>query len=265
MSVYRPPKARGQRAKAPGVAFYDLDGTLVDLNLVHATLYLLANLGEWSGRIRYLLRFATRIPMLHLAEQRDRYLLNVVLFETFRGVSRDRLEALGDEYCDRTLARHLYPQAREMIEGNRAVGLEPVLVTGSPDFIVAPLAERLQVKDFATNRLVYSRGRATGRLRAPVMAGEAKAQWCAEYAEAKRLDLASCWSYADSHYDLPFLAVAGHPVAVNPDRRLSVTARSRQWPILRFAKAQNGSTASAIDETPDDSWIGRALNGAARG
>jgi HAD superfamily hydrolase (TIGR01490 family) len=265
MSVYRAPKTRGRRANAPGVAFYDLDGTLVDLNLVHATLYLLANLGEWSGRIRYLLGFAARIPMLHLAEQRDRYLLNVVLFEIFRGVSRDRLEMLGEEYCDRTLVKHLYPQARDMIEANRAVGLEPVLVTGSPDFIVAPLAERLRVRDFAANRLAYSRGRATGRLRTPVMAGDAKAQWCAEYAEANGLDPTSSWSYADSHYDLPFLTATGHPVAVNPDRRLRATARSRQWPIIRFAKADNGRTGGAVDEVAVEGWIGRALNGAARG
>ena len=85
----RAPKARGQSwdklsgrsrrqpGKAvphsvKGVAFYDLDGTLVELNLVHATLFLLANLGEWSGRLKYLLGFAARLPRLYMAEQSDR-------------------------------------------------------------------------------------------------------------------------------------------------------------------------------------------------
>src|ERR1700751_1814688 len=79
-----------------GFAFYDLDGTLVDLNLVHAALFLLANLGEWSGRLKYLLGFAMRIPQLYIAERRDRRLLNTVLFEAFKGVSRDRLEIVGE-------------------------------------------------------------------------------------------------------------------------------------------------------------------------
>src|SRR5689334_2132868 len=100
MSVSRAPKAHGQsldrlssRSKRQpgksvagpltGVAFYDVDGTLVDLNLVHAALFLLANLGEWSGRIRYLLSFAARLPRLYLAEQTDRRLLNALLFEAF--------------------------------------------------------------------------------------------------------------------------------------------------------------------------------------
>jgi HAD superfamily hydrolase (TIGR01490 family) len=253
MSVSRAPKARTHsagrfsgRSKRPngkpaarqlkGAAFYDLDGTLVDLNLVHAALFLLANLGEWSGRVKYLAAFISRLPRLYMAEQRDRRLLNAVLFEAFKGVSRDRLQALGEEYCERVLLPHFYPQAREILEANRDAGLEPILVTGSPDFIIAPLAEHLNITDFAANRLVFGGGLATGRLHAPVMAGEDKAQWCETYAVSRGLSLDSCWGYADSYYDLPFLAALGHPIAVNPDRRLASAARSRQWPIISFAK-----------------------------
>jgi len=252
------------RAAAKGAAFYDLDGTLVDLNLVHSMLYLLANLGEWSGRISYLLGFAARIPMLYRAEQRDRYLLNVLIFEILKGVSRDRLETLGEEYCERVLVKHLYPQAIEMLEANRAAGLEPVLVTGSPDFIAAPLARQLKIDNFAANRLVYARGHASGRLREPIMAGDEKANWCVEYAEGHQLDLDKCWGYADSHYDLPFLAALGHPVAVNPDSRLLATARTRQWPIVRFAKAGKNNVAAGTGAGTLEAWMGRALNGATR-
>src|SRR5262245_8676968 len=106
-----------------GLAFYDVDGTLVDLNLVHAALFIMANLGEWSGRLRYLLAFAMRLPRLYMAERNDRRLLNALLFEAFKGVSRDRLMILGEEYCERLLMRHLFPQARELVEANRAAGL----------------------------------------------------------------------------------------------------------------------------------------------
>ena len=272
MSVPRAPKAptqsweqlsrrAGRRSGKPlshsprAFAFYDLDGTLADLNLVHAAMFVFANLGEWSGRVKYLLGFAARLPALYFAEQSDRHLLNIVLFEAFKGVSRDRLETLGEEYCERVLLRHVYPQAQTMIEANRAAGLEPVLVTGSPDFITAPLAARLNIGDFAANHLVFSNALATGRLCAPVMAGEEKAKWCTTYAAARRMSLADCWGYADSFYDLPFLAAMGHPVAVNPDRRLASTAHSRHWPIVRFKPPTLGGVG-AFDWRGVTSWTG---------
>src|SRR5271156_3156885 len=250
MSVYTHKKtsnSHAAKASKRRAAFYDLDGTLVDLNLVHAAIFSLANVGEWTGRISYLLGFAARIPRLYIAENRDRRTLNTGLFEAFKGVSRDRLVSPREEYCDRILVGHLFPRAGELIEANREAGIEPVLVTGSPDFIVAPLARHLGIAEFAANRFVFSRGRATGRLAEPVMAGDDKAVWCAEYAARHEMDLADCWGYADSHYDTAFLAALGHPVAVNPDRRLRAAALSRQWPVLHFEKAADSDQAEDFD------------------
>jgi HAD superfamily hydrolase (TIGR01490 family) len=258
MSVYR---SRSRAAK--GAAFYDVDGTLMGLNLVHAALFMLANVGEWSGRAGGLLSFAARLPLLYVAERRDRYLLNAALFAAFKGLSRDRLDALGEEYCERILVRHLFPQATELIEANRIAGLEPILVTGSPDFIVAPLAAHLNVTTFVANRLVYNRGRATGRLHEPVMAGDAKAAWCIAYAAAHRLNLRSCWGYADSYHDLAFLAAVGHPVAVNPDRKLREIARGRQWPMIRFAKPNRSGQFVESGADALEQWLERNSNGTA--
>jgi len=259
MSVYKT-RVRGA---AKAVAFYDVDGTLMGLNLVHAALFMLANVGEWSGRAGGLLGFAARLPLLYMAERRDRYLLNAALFAAFKGLSRDRLATLGEEYCERVLINHLFPHATEMLEANRTAGLEPVLVTGSPDFIIAPLAGHLNIQTFAANRLVYSRGRATGRLHQPVMAGDAKAAWCTEFAAANRLDLKACWGYADSYHDLAFLAAMGHPVAVNPDRKLREIARARQWPVVNFEKNRSNRQLLEAGTAVLEQWIERNSNGAA--
>lgn len=268
MSVYSHSKpSNGHAPKAPKppsgrAAFYDLDGTIVDLNLVHAAIFTLANVGEWSGRASYLLGFAARIPRLYLAERRDRRTLNTVLFEAFKGISRDRLLSIGEEYCERILIGHLFPRAIELIEANRSAGIEPALVTGSPDFIVAPLARHLGIADFAANRFVFSRGRATGRLAEPVMAGDEKAQWCADYAAERNIDLADCWGYADSHYDTAFLAKLGHPVAVNPDRRLRAAALSRQWPVIHFEKA---ASSEQLDDFDNDRELKQDIERSTRG
>jgi len=101
------PSRNGHGKPAPGAAFYDLDGTLADLNLVHAALFILRNLGEWHRRISSIATLAASAPRLYLAERKDRRLLNEVLFEFLKGVSSDRLIELGQEYCDRVLIKHL--------------------------------------------------------------------------------------------------------------------------------------------------------------
>jgi HAD superfamily hydrolase (TIGR01490 family) len=265
MSVYESKAARGNCSAARIHAFYDLDGTLADLNLLHATLFFMANLGAWSARAGYLARLALDLPRLYFAERDDRRLLNVRLFEAYKGISRDRLWELGEEYCERVLLRHIYLQAMEVLQANRAAGIAPVLVTGSPDFLVAPLADRLDVEHFAANRLIFSRGRATGRMREPIMAGAEKAAWCAIFAAARGVDLAGCWGYADSYYDLPFLTALGHPVAVNPDRRLLAAARNRGWPVIKFSfnHSDQGTGDSAGAWLLE--WLGGTKNGATGG
>ena len=140
------------------------------------------------------------------------------------------------------LIDHLYPKGIELIEANRRVGLEPVLVTGSPDWVVAPLARNVStLRIFRRIGWRFSRVRATGRLLEPIMATAEKAIWCEQYAARHGIKLADCWGYADSHYDLPFLTALGHPVAVNPDKRLHATAMSRQWPIIHLEKNRNSN------------------------
>ena len=262
MSVYVTRAGRSSRGRVKVCAFYDLDGTLADLNLLHATIFFMANLGEWSGRAGYLAGLALSLPRLYMAERHDRRLLNMKLFEAYKGFSRDRLWELGEEYCDRVLMRHMYPRAVEMLEANRAAAIEPVLVTGSPDFLVEPLARRLNIEHFAANRLVFSRGLATGRMLEPVMAGSEKSAWCESFAAARRVDMAGCWGYADSYYDLPFLCALGHPVAVNPDRRLLAAAHNRKWPIVRFSHDAERVRDPASTGAWLLDWLGRAADGA---
>jgi phosphoserine phosphatase len=66
--------------------------------------------------------------------------------------------------------------------------------------------------------------------------GEGKAQAVVELAGREGFDLAESTAYSDSHTDLPFLEIVGHPVVVNPDRELRRVARDRGWETLEFSE-----------------------------
>jgi HAD superfamily hydrolase (TIGR01490 family) len=213
-------------------AFYDLDGTLVRTNLVHAFAF---NARNQQGVVRSLLKTAATlvsVPLFLAADFYNRRLFNDIFFVRYRGESQDRLRYLAQELFDTVLRPSIFPGAYELIDKSRQLGLRQVLVTGALDLTVEPLARHLKIDDYVTNRLEFVDGYATGRLLPPVMAAATKASWMRIYAEKEKLNLSDCYSYSDSMSDLPMLSVVGHPTAVNPDIRLRNTALQHDWPIL---------------------------------
>ena len=70
------------------------------------------------------------------------------------------------------------------------------------------------------------------------------------------MELDRAYAYADSLSDLPLLAACGHPVAVNPDRRLRLVAERGGWPILQFRQARRARRRRrAAGATPRTCWV----------
>jgi HAD superfamily hydrolase (TIGR01490 family) len=213
-------------------AFYDLDGTLVKTNLVHAYAYNARNQqGVWKSLTRFL-STAVSIPIFAAADMYSRRLFNDMFFLRYRGESQDRLRYLAEELFEAVIKPSIFPGAYELVDKSKRLGLRQVLVTGALDLTVLPLARHLGFDDWVTNRLEFVDGKATGRLEPPIMAAATKASWMRTYAEREGLSLSDCYAYSDSMSDLPMLSVVGHPTATNPDFRLRNTALQHDWPIL---------------------------------
>jgi HAD superfamily hydrolase (TIGR01490 family) len=213
-------------------AFYDLDGTLVSTNLVHAFAFTARN---QQGLLKSMVKTVTTlasVPMFLAADFWNRRLFNDLFFIRYKGESQDRLRAMAQEQFDTVLKPAIFPGAYELIDKSRQLGLRQVIVTGALDLTVEPLARHLKIDDYVTNRLEFVDGYATGRLLPPIMAAATKASWMRVYAEKENLNLSDCYGYSDSLSDLPMLSVVGHPTAVNPDIRLRSTALQHDWPVL---------------------------------
>jgi HAD superfamily hydrolase (TIGR01490 family) len=226
-------------------SFFDVDGTLVRTNLLHPTLFYLANQSTPLRSLGSLARAALAAPHMAVAEMVDRRRFNELLFAIYEGISLDRLLVLADEAFDRVVRRALYPGARELVQRCRADGHDVVLVSGTLDFLMERLGKYLGATDYLANRLEIKDGYATGRLLRPVVAGPEKARLIREWAERQGHNLNDCFAYSDSYSDVPMLSVVGHPCAVNPDLRLARLARTYGWPVIRFE--QSTAIARALE------------------
>jgi HAD superfamily hydrolase (TIGR01490 family) len=150
------------------------------------------------------------------------------------GFSVEEMQALVGDAMEPVLRPLVYAEPLHLVQHHRARGERVYIVSATLQEIVEHIADDLGFDGAIGSTCEIVDGRYTGRsLRAAH--GEGKARALRDLAGADGLDLESSTAYSDSYSDVPFLEAVGHPVAVNPDRRLKSIARARAWPMIRFS------------------------------
>jgi len=220
-------------AEARKAAFFDVDGTLVRTNIVHAFAFYATNQGTILGTAWKTAKLLASIPVFMATDRVNRKVFNELFYSYYEGQTEDRLETLAEELFEDVLKPAIYEGTPRLIEDCRRAGCRIVLVTGALDFTVRHLARHLGADDLIANRMRFVQGVATGRVVPPIIEGAHKALVIRDYCVKEGLQLERSFAYSDSFSDYPMLAVVGHPAAVNPDARLARVARAYEWPIIR--------------------------------
>lgn len=221
-----------QNAKRRTAAFYDVDGTLIKTNVVHAYAYYALNTPRLSDKLTKTTSLLASLPLYWIADKFDRRVFNEQFYKNYAGFSEDRLIVLGDEVFEKVIKPNIFKNAAQFVQRSRDQGHDQIMITGALDVVTRPLAEYLGFDDYAANSLEIKDGYATGRLKPPMIAGANKALWLRQYAEKHGYDLDGSFAYADSGSDIPLLSVVGNPCAVNPDFRMRTNARAYNWPVI---------------------------------
>jgi len=212
-------------------AFFDVDGTLVDSTIAHYFRYFMfRRLPPWRARLWYA-GFLVRCGYYMALDRVDRGRLNVVFYRNYAELPVDEITSQAADCYREFIVPRRFVEAWDSIDEHRRRDHEIVLVTGSIDFIIAPLATAIGASGVLAAGLEQRNGRFTGELTGPPVGAEEKARQMSQYAAANGIDLAQSHAYGDSSADLPMLETVGFPHAVNPDRKLTATARLRGWPI----------------------------------
>ncbi len=149
--------------------YWRVEGSLLELTTVRPIAFFTWNgqtfIGRWMRRGLVLVMALLR-PFLYAA---NRVFATRVVHTVLRGVSRDRLDLLGEEYFQYKLKPQLKPDGVRELKKLIDSGAEVVLVSQGLDHVMAPLANHLGVKWVIANRLEFREGMATGRLVDPVI------------------------------------------------------------------------------------------------
>jgi HAD superfamily hydrolase (TIGR01490 family) len=216
-----------------GAAFFDLDRTLLRRSSALALAGSFRERGLISRRqmlraagwqLLFVTRGASHEAVRRAAEDGLRILA---------GYTPEELRELVADAMEPILRPLVYAEPLRLVEQHHSRGEPVYIVSASLQEIVDAIAFDLGFDGALGTICEVKDGKYTGRSVRSLHA-EAKAECVRELAEQEGFDLAECTAYSDSHTDLPFLEVVGHPVVVNPDRSLRRTAAKRSWPVLEF-------------------------------
>jgi HAD superfamily hydrolase (TIGR01490 family) len=215
-------------------AFFDVDRTLVSCNTGRLFLQDLRRRGEIS--LFRALRALFWMAKYHLSLIDLQHVATSLAAQMEGWVERDFAERCRDWVKAEVLPLVL-PGAHGQIEKHRAEGHVIAILSTSPTYVTAPIAEALGIEEVISTRFEVVGGQFTGKLVGPACVGKGKVYWAEDLGVRREVDLAQSWFYTDSYTDMPMLERVGNQVIVNPDPRLRRTAKRRGWPVQDWSQA----------------------------
>lgn len=218
------------------VAIFDVDGTLVRSGSERAFGRYLVRAGKLGPR--QLLAFAFGMLRLlpaagiHVTKKNKCYL---------SGLRCSEVERLAAEFVTGWADAHWIEPAVQRLRSLQARGDTIVLLSGTPEFILRPIAERLGVSRYVGSVPERRDGKFIATLPTLHPFAEAKRTLAQRLLEEYGAAWEQVSAYGDSAYDLPLLERVGEAVAVGPDRALRHAARQRGWEIIEYSGSQRAT------------------------
>ena len=213
------------------VAFFDVDGTLLKSTIVHCYIWMRSLQMPFFFKHLWLIGFLPKIVYYLILDSISRTRFNAVFYRNYRGLEVTEMKALSTEMFETYIRPKIFSEAVSQIQEHKEQGTAVVLVTGSLDFVVQPIADYLAADAVLAPQLREQDGQFTGELTTAPLIGEAKAEAMRNYAEQHDISLEESYAYGDSQSDLPMLECVGNPIVVNPGKALREKALKSGWEL----------------------------------
>ena len=224
---------------SPTAAFFDVDGTILEGNIVRYYAYLCTCKMNRLQKALWVTLFLPKVPYYMLLDAFSRRRFSQAFYRNYTNLSPTQLDGLAQDHFRALMQPRIYPGSLDQLRQHQDRNDLIVLVTNSLETLVKPLADQIRASATLAPRLCQQDGAFTGELEGGPLTDRSKAEAIVSFSKERQLDLSRCYAYADSLDDIPMLETAGHARVVNPGRRLRKIALAKKWKILIWNLGEN--------------------------
>ena len=148
-----------------------------------------------------------------------------------KGIRVGTMEDLCSDIFSNKIQPTVFPQVFDELKFHRENNAGLVILSSTLHPLCLKMEEFLKMDDVLCTELESVEGILTGNPRDTFCYGDEKLKRLRAYCEKNNSKTEDAWYYGDALADLPALSFSGHPVCINPERRLERIARKRGWQI----------------------------------
>lgn len=149
----------------------------------------------------------------------------------FQGRSSLLVKQWAVDFLQENFESLLYIPAINQLKLAQERGHLTVILSSSPDFLVEPIAKRLNVSLWNATQYAVDKDQKFCQIKKLIL-GSDKAIILDQLSQQYEIPKQEIHAYSDSHLDLPFLMAAGKAFGVNPNRKLRSICRQNNWSII---------------------------------
>ena len=221
----------GEKSEVRVVAFFDLDGTLLDGTNGNIYARLMIQNGQMRACGALWVLWYTILYKLNRLPRIEVYKRVLDVMGQYTVIEMIEMQDVGFEG---EIMGRLYKEGADLVREHNEKGHVTVIATAAGEYVAERVRAQLGARDVIATPIPIKGDHVMSEPLGLMSFMEGKLQMAGDLCEKYGADLADCFFYSDSASDLPLLEAVGHPVMVNPQLKLRQAARGRGWPVLKF-------------------------------
>ena len=221
------------------LAIFDLEGTLCQSGQIVWKAIIRRGMRQPGGIFRVIAHILDQIAYNNLHKlklindytKRRRAIAGMAWL--LRSMSLEQLQEFAEEIAAR-ISTTVRADSMQILANHKKQGHLVILCSGLFIPMLEVVGRVLDVSAVIGTDLEVRNNSCTGGTASEICFDRHRADMIRQYLQARNIvpDLAHSYAYGDTKWDIPVLAMVGHPVAVYPDRELRDHAWYHGWKII---------------------------------